>query len=102
MAIASGNIKSNSNDSGSRVNRGVGLNVYYTNSRSIRNKIDLLHGKACVENFDMIAITESWISTADRHLLPELEIEGYRLFHQDRIGRKEGGSHSSSGTILSV
>ncbi len=62
-----------------------GIRVYYTNSRSIRNKIrvDLLRGKACVEKFDMIAITESWINTADRHFLPELDIEGFRLFHQD-------------------
>ncbi|XP_050709044.1 uncharacterized protein LOC126993921 [Eriocheir sinensis] len=86
-----GGTKCSNNNSGCRVRQGVGLNVYYTNSRSIRNKTDLLRGKAWVEKFDMIAITESWINTADRHFLPELEIEGYKLFHQDRIGRKGGG-----------
>lgn len=50
----------------------------------------------------MIAITESWINTADRHFLPELEIEGYKIFHQDRVAGRGVGSHSSSGTILSV
>ncbi len=62
--------------------------VYYTNSRSIRNKIELLRGKPCVKKFDMITITESWINTADRHFLPELEIKGFRLFHLDRIDGK--------------
>ncbi len=64
--------------------------------------MDILRGKANIEKFDMIAITESWINTADRHFLPELEIEGYRLFHQDRTGRKGVGAHSSSGTMFSV
>ncbi len=57
--------------------------MYYTNNRNIRNKIDLLRGKACVEKFDMIAITESWMNITDTHFLPELEIEGFRLFNQD-------------------
>ncbi len=55
-----------------------GISVYYTSSRSIRNKIDLLRGKARVEKFDMIAITESWINTVDRHFLPEQDIKGFR------------------------
>ncbi len=41
--------------------------------------------------YEVIAITESWINTADRHFLPELEIEGYRLFHQVRMSRNWGG-----------
>lgn len=68
-----------------------GIRVYYTNSRSIRNKIDLLRSKASVEKLHIIAITESWINTTDRHFLPELEIEDYSLFHRDRAGRKGGG-----------
>ena len=50
-----------------------------------------MRGKASVEKLDVIAITESWINTSDRHFLPELEIEGYSLFHKDRAGRKGGG-----------
>ncbi len=69
--------------SGRRGRQARGISVYYKNSRSIRNKIDLLRGKACVKKFDMIALTESWINTADRHFLPELDIKGFRLFHQD-------------------
>ena len=51
----------------------------------------MLRGKASVEKLDIIAITESWINTVDRHFLPELEIEGYSLFHRDKAGRKGGG-----------
>ncbi len=65
-----------------------GLKVYYTNCRSLRNKINLLRGKACVENFDIIAITETWIDINSKNFLSEFKIEGYELFHEDRKGRR--------------
>ena len=34
------------------------IRVYYTNSRSIRNKINLLRGLTSVEHLDVIAIME--------------------------------------------
>ena len=71
-----------------RVEKKGDLKVYYTNSRSLRNKIDLLRGKACVEEFDVIALTETWIDTGSKNFLSEYEIEGCQLFHEDR---KEGG-----------
>ncbi len=46
-----------------------------------------MRGKACVEEFDIIAITETWIDTASKNYLSEYEIEGYQLFHEDRKGR---------------
>ncbi len=55
----------------SRIRREGGLKVYYTNCRSLRNKIDLLRGKACVENFDIIAITETWIDINSKNFLSE-------------------------------
>ncbi len=54
------------------------MKVYYTNYRSLRNKIDLLRGKGCVENFDIIAITETWIDINSKNL-SEFKIEGYGL-----------------------
>ncbi len=68
-----------------------GLKVYYTNCRNLRNKIDLLRGKACVENFDIIAVTDSWIDTYSKNFELEFKIEGYELFHEDRKGRRGGG-----------
>lgn len=46
---------------------------------------------ACVEKPDIIAITETWINTKDKDFLTEFEIEGYSVYHKDRIGRKGGG-----------
>ncbi len=43
---------------------------------SLRNKIDLLRGKVCVENFDIIAVTETWIDTNSKNFLSEFKIEG--------------------------
>ncbi len=64
------------------------MKVYYTNCRSFRNNKDLLRDKACVENFDIIAVTESWIATNSKNFLSEFKIEGYELSHEDI--RKEG------------
>ncbi len=60
----------------------------YTNYRSLRNKIDLLRGKACVENSDIIAVTETWIDINSKNFLSEFKIEGYELFHEDRKGKR--------------
>ena len=67
------------------------LNVYYTNCRSISNKIDLLRGLACVENFDVIALTETWLDLSGKVFHSEIQIDGYTLFHKDRTGRRGGG-----------
>ena len=68
-----------------------GLNVFYTNSRSIISKIDTLRGIACVEELDIIGITETWLDIAGKHFLPEVGIDGYTFYHKDREGRKGGG-----------
>ena len=67
------------------------IKVYYCNSRSVRNKIDLLRGLASVEKPAVIAITETWIDTKERDFKSEFEIEGYNVFHKDRNGRAGGG-----------
>ncbi len=54
-----------------------GLMTYYTNRRSLKNKIDLLMGKACVEFFNIMAITETWVDTANKTFMSEYEIDGY-------------------------
>ena len=67
------------------------LSVYYTNCRSILNKIDLLRGMACVEDFDIIALTETWLDMSGKVFNTEVQIDGYTLFHKDRDHRKGGG-----------
>ena len=67
------------------------LKVYYTNCRSVRNKMDLLKGISCVEKPDIIALTETWLNSAGRDFKTEFEIEGYNVFNKDREGRNGGG-----------
>ncbi len=74
--------------------------------RSLRNKIDLLRGKVCVENFDITAVTETWIDTNSKNFLSEFKIEGYELIHEDRKGRRGAGSlfmlKTHSASLLTI
>ena len=51
------------------------LKVYYTNCRSIVNKIDFLRGLTSVENLDIIALTETWLNMSGKIFSPEVERE---------------------------
>ena len=62
------------------------MKVYYTNCKSIVNKIDFLRELTTVENLDIIALTKTWLDVSGKKFSPEVEIEGYKLFHKDRIG----------------
>ena len=77
--------------SGGRREEAQDIRVFYANSRSVINKIDTLRAVACTEEFDIIGITETWLEISGKHFLPEVEIDGYTLFHKDREGRKGGG-----------
>ena len=67
------------------------LSVFYINSRSVINKIDTLRGIACVEELDIIGITETWLDIAGKHFLPEVGIDGYTFFHKDKESRRGAG-----------
>ena len=47
-----------------------------------------LRGIACTEELDIIGITETWLDIAGKHFLPEAEIDGYTLYHRDKVGWK--------------
>ncbi len=75
--------RSNDNMNSSQINKAKtrdrtdlneGLDVYYTNSRSLKNKMDLLRGVNLAEKFDIIAITESWMDLGSKHFSTEFEI----------------------------
>lgn len=42
-------------------------------------------------NYDIIAITETWLDTERRDFVGEYHLPGYAMFHKDRIGRLGGG-----------
>ncbi len=50
--------------------------------------MDLLKGKVCVEKFEIVAVTETWIDTTSKNFLSEFEKAGYQRIHKDRVGRR--------------
>ena len=67
------------------------ISIYYTNSRSLGNKINELRALACSDQPDFICITESWLNLGCKHLKSEFTIDGYKLFNKDRKTDRRGG-----------
>ncbi|KAK4821712.1 hypothetical protein QYF61_027784 [Mycteria americana] len=64
------------------------LKCLYTNARSMGNKQEELEAIVHQENYDMVAITETW--WGDLHNW-SAAMDGYKLFRRDRRGRRGGG-----------
>ena len=61
--------------------------------QSLSPKIDELIALIQVENFDVIALNQTWLDTQTTRLLAEVAIHGYNFFHVDKpipIGRRGG------------
>ena len=43
-----------------------------------------LHKVIHVDNFDVIALNETWLDTQNKHPLAEVSIHGYKVFHVDK------------------
>ena len=55
-----------------------------TKGQSLSPKIDELIALIQVENFDVIALNETWLDTQNKHLLAEVSIHDYKVFHMDK------------------
>ncbi|KAK4816014.1 hypothetical protein QYF61_011004 [Mycteria americana] len=64
------------------------LKCLHTNARSMGNKQEELEATVHQENYDMVAITETW--WGDSHNW-SAAMDGYKLFRRDRRGRRGGG-----------
>ncbi|KAK4823963.1 hypothetical protein QYF61_008349 [Mycteria americana] len=64
------------------------LKCLYTNARSMGNKQEELEAIVHQENYDMVAITETWWD--DSHNW-SAAMDGYKLFRRNRRGRRGGG-----------
>ncbi|XP_051789513.1 uncharacterized protein LOC127529574 [Erpetoichthys calabaricus] len=64
------------------------LKIACLNARSIKNKVSELELYVAEHNYDIIAITETWLNNKDGD---ECNIEGYTFFRKDRQNRKGGG-----------
>ena len=64
------------------------------NVQSLLPKIDELIALIEEENFDVIALNETWLDTQNKHLLAEVAIHGYKVFHvyKPTITGRAGGS----------
>ena len=51
---------------------------------NVQLKIDVLIALIQVENVDVIALNETWLDTQNKHLLAEVAIHGYDVFHVDK------------------
>ena len=64
------------------------ISVLYLNARSIRNKVNELMAQIILNDYDLVAITETWLK--DGHDW-ELNIQGYQTIRKDRVDGKGGG-----------
>ncbi|KAK4815580.1 hypothetical protein QYF61_004097 [Mycteria americana] len=64
------------------------LKCLYTNARNMGDKQEELEAIVHQENYDMVAITETW--WGDSHNW-SAAMDGYKLFRRDRRGRRGGG-----------
>ena len=60
----------------------------YTNAHSMGNKQEELEAMTKQENYDVVAITETWWDVSHDWSMP---IDGYKLFRRDRQGRRGSG-----------
>lgn len=68
-----------------------GLNLFYTNARSIIKKRDELVAYVMSEKPDIISITETWLNISENHLISEVNIPGYNMFLNCRENKRGGG-----------
>ena len=61
------------------------------NARSIANKIDEIKHIIDEDSIDILAITETWLSTNSEYEKCEIIPPGFEIIHVDREGRRGGG-----------
>ena len=66
------------------------LNVLTANVQSLLPKIDELIALIQVENFDVIALNETWLDTQNKHLFAEVSIHGTKFFMWTNQLHQEG------------
>ena len=59
------------------------LKVLTANVQSLSPNIDEIE-PIQVENFDVIALNETWLDTQNNHHLSEVSMHGYKVFHLDK------------------
>ena len=63
------------------------LRVFFSNTRSVRNKIELLNAKLIEFNIDIVLLNETWLSAEFPDNLISIH---YNFFRKERKGRGGG------------
>lgn len=63
--------------------------IFFSNARSMVNKLDEIHGTVKSNSFSIAAITESWLSSRVTEDL--ISLPGYVTYRKDRPDDKRGG-----------
>ena len=56
------------------------VECYYANARNLYNKLDELRLLITLEDYDLIAITESWTNLTAKHFHKIFNINGYHYY----------------------
>ena len=83
--------KSRTGSTEKRIKTIKGLNLFYTNARSIIKKRDELVTYVMSEKPDIVSITETWLNISENHLISEVNIPGYNMFLNCRENKRGGG-----------
>ena len=69
------------------------VRVGTVNTRSVKNKSDLIIETSKLENLDFLVISETWLREEDAHWVAtsSLDTEGYRIQTINRQGKQGGG-----------
>ena len=71
------------------------IRIATVNTRSIKNKVDLVLENSELENLDFLAITETWLNDTDEHrawiMTSQLESEKYSFHTHNRLGKRGRG-----------
>ena len=80
----------------------AGLKLCTWNARSIRNKTSVLHDSICDNQFDLVALTETWLTASDLAIKNECTPTGYKLIDSPRFSRSGEGIALVYRSTLSV
>ena len=77
---------SDENTSRTRVHNQVHTTLALINTRSIRNKADTICNYITEHDFDVICLTETWLTDSDDAVVEAITLDGYNFRHLPRVG----------------
>ena len=67
------------------------LKLCTINARSLRNKSTIFQDFVTDNKFDIVAVTETWLTPSDDAVIADLTPPGFAFLHHPRVSRRGGG-----------